>query len=222
MPVIIIDHLTKDYGSQRVLDDVCLEMKSGSIYGLVGRNGSGKTMLLKHICGFVRPTSGTVSVDGRVLGKDADIPENMGIIIEMPGFLGNYTGFQNLKILSRIRNRIDDRQIKETIRMVGLDPSSRKKVGKYSMGMRQRLGLAQALMEDPGILLLDEPMNGLDNDGVMEIRSILLAQKEKGKLILIASHNQEDIDLLCDEIYRFDKGRIVANTFHIESASFIK
>ena len=222
MPVIIIDHLTKDYGSQRVLDDVCLEMKSGSIYGLVGRNGSGKTMLLKHICGFVRPTSGTVSVDGRVLGKDADIPENMGIIIEMPGFLGNYTGFQNLKILSRIRNRIDDRQIKETIRMVGLDPSSREKVGKYSMGMRQRLGLAQALMEDPGILLLDEPMNGLDNDGVMEIRSILLAQKEKGKLILIASHNQEDIDLLCDEIYRFDKGRIVANTFHIESASFIK
>lgn len=209
MPVIVIDHLTKVYGNQTVLDDVNLVLESGSIYGLVGRNGSGKTMLLKHICGFVRPTSGFISIDGKIIGKDVDIPENMGIIIEMPGFLANYTGFQNLRILAKIRNRIDNRHIEDTIKLVGLDPSSKKKVGKYSMGMRQRLGLAQALMEDPDVLLLDEPMNGLDNEGVAEMRSILLAQKEKGKLIVVASHNQEDIDLLCDEIYRFDKGRII-------------
>ena len=209
MPVIVIDHLTKVYGNQTVLDDVNLVLESGSIYGLVGRNGSGKTMLLKHICGFVRPTSGFISIDGKIIGKDVDIPENMGIIIEMPGFLVNYTGFQNLRILAKIRNRIDNRHIEDTIKLVGLDPSSKKKVGKYSMGMRQRLGLAQALMEDPDVLLLDEPMNGLDNEGVAEMRSILLAQKEKGKLIMVASHNQEDIDLLCDEIYRFDKGRII-------------
>lgn len=209
MPVIVIDHLTKVYGNQTVLDDVNLVLESGSIYGLVGRNGSGKTMLLKHICGFVRPTSGFISIDGKIIGKDVDIPENMGIIIEMPGFLVNYTGFQNLRILAKIRNRIDNRHIEDTIKLVGLDPSSKKKVGKYSMGMRQRLGLAQALMEDPDVLLLDEPMNGLDNEGVAEMRSILLAQKEKGKLIVVASHNQEDIDLLCDEIYRFDKGRII-------------
>ena len=209
MPVIVIDHLTKVYGNQTVLDDVNLVLESGSIYGLVGRNGSGKTMLLKHICGFVRPTSGFISIDGKIIGKDVDIPENMGIIIEMPGFLANYTGFQNLRILAKIRNRIDNRHIEDTIKLVGLDPSSKKKVGKYSMGMRQRLGLAQALMEDPDVLLLDEPMNGLDNEGVAEMRSILLAQKEKGKLIMVASHNQEDIDLLCDEIYRFDKGRII-------------
>ena len=211
---IEIRNLTKQYGQQIVLDNVSLSFSGGNIYGLVGRNGSGKSMLLKHICGFIRPTKGFVSVNGKIIGKDIEAPDNIGVIIEVPGFLPDYTGYQNLYMLSIIKGKADKQHIVEAMKLVGLDPWLKKGVGKYSLGMRQRLGLAQALMEDPDILLLDEPMNGLDNEGVGEMRSVLLQQKEKGKLIVIASHNQEDIDLLCDEIYRFDKGKIIERTKH--------
>ena len=144
--------------------------------------------------------------DGKILGKDMDIPDNVGAIIETPGFLPEHTGFKNLKLLAMIRGKISDEKIRETISLVGLDPGSRKHVGNYSLGMRQRLGIAQALMEDPDILLLDEPMNGLDNEGVEEMRRLLLSLKNKGKLIVLASHSKEDIGLLCDVIYRFDRG----------------
>ena len=207
--MIEIDHLTKRFGKAVGLSDISLTFEAGKIYGLVGRNGSGKTMLLKHILGFVTADSGTIRIDGKLLGKDMDMPDNIGAIIETPGFLPEYSGFKNLKLLSMIRGQIGDEKIREMITLVGLDPASRKRVGNYSLGMRQRLGIAQALMEDPDIVLLDEPMNGLDNEGVAEMRKLFGTLRDEGKLIVLASHSREDIDLLCDEIYRFDQGRLV-------------
>ena len=201
-----IRDLTKKYGDKIVLNHISMEMESGKIYGFVGRNGSGKTMLMKHILGFVYPTSGAVYLDGKKIGKELAAPESVGAIIENPGFLPDYSGYKNLKLLAMIKGKIGKKEIKEAIELVGLDANSRKHVKKYSLGMRQRLGLAQALMENPELLLLDEPMNGLDNEGVREVRNVLLKQKEQGKLIIIASHNNEDIEVLCDEIYYFDKG----------------
>ena len=209
--MIEIKQLTKRYGESCVLDNVSVTFVEGKIYGLIGRNGSGKTMLLKHICGFVKPTSGEVRVNNRVVGKEIDRPESMGIIIENPGFLPDYSGWMNLKLLAALQGKIGKKEICASMRLVGLEPDSKKHVGKYSLGMRQRLGIAQALMENPDILLLDEPLSGLDNDGVMEMYQVLLEQKEKGKLIVIASHSNEDIAVLCDEIFRFDKGRIVGH-----------
>lgn len=206
---IEIRDLTKRFGDTTVLERINMVLESGHIYGFVGRNGSGKTMLMKHICGFVRPTQGSVSVNGRVVGKDIDLPEDMGIIIESPGFLAEYSAYQNLRLLALLRGRIGKREIEQAIARVGLDPKSKKHVGKYSLGMRQRLGLAQALMEDPSVLLLDEPMNGLDNEGAAQIRELLLECRDSGKLIVIASHTKEDIDLLCDAVYRMDHGRLL-------------
>ena len=207
--MIKIEHLTKKFGDAVVLDDISMELVPGKIYGLVGRNGSGKTMLMKHILGFVHPTSGKILVDGKEIGKDIDMPQNVGAIIENPGFLPEYSGFKNLKFLAMIRGKIGNDEIKEAIRLVGLDPESKKHVGKYSLGMRQRLGLAQALMENPDILLLDEPLSGLDNDGVQEMHELLMKQKEQGRLLVIASHSKEDIAVLCDEVFRFDKGKMI-------------
>ena len=212
--MIVIEHLTKTFDKVAVLEDIEMTMEPGHIYGLVGRNGSGKTMLMKHILGFVRPTKGCVMIDGKEVGKDIDIPDNVGAIIENPGFLPEYSGYENLKLLALIKGKIGKEKIRETIALVGLDPDSKKHVGKYSLGMRQRLGLAQALMEDPDILLLDEPLSGLDNDGVMEMYKVLLEQKQKGRLVVIASHSKEDIETLCDEIFRFDKGRIIESIKH--------
>ena len=209
--MIKIEHLTKKFGDAVVLDDISMELVPGKIYGLVGRNGSGKTMLMKHILGFVHPTSGKILVDGKEIGKDIDMPQNVGAIIENPGFLPEYSGFKNLKFLAMIRGKIGNDEIKEAIRLVGLDPDSKKHVGKYSLGMRQRLGLAQALMENPDILLLDEPLSGLDNDGVREMHELLMKQKEQGRLLVIASHSKEDIAVLCDEVFRFDKGKMIGH-----------
>ena len=209
--MIKIEHLTKKFGDAVVLDDISMELVPGKIYGLVGRNGSGKTMLMKHILGFVHPTSGKILVDGKEIGKDIDMPQNVGAIIENPGFLPEYSGFKNLKFLAMIRGKIGNDEIKEAIRLVGLDPDSKKHVGKYSLGMRQRLGLAQALMENPDILLLDEPLSGLDNDGVQEMHELLMKQKEQGRLLVIASHSKEDIAVLCDEVFRFDKGKMIGH-----------
>ena len=209
--MIEIENLTKTFGTQTVISDISMTLVSGKIYGLVGRNGSGKTMLMKMILGFIKPTSGTIKVNGKQVGKEIDIPDDIGAIIETPGFLPEYSAFQNLKLMAMIRGKITNERIRETIKLVGLDPDSKKHVGKYSLGMRQRLGIAQAIMEDPQILLLDEPLNGLDNEGVEEMRNVLLKQKDQGKLIIIASHSKEDIDILCDEIFRFDHGKIIGH-----------
>lgn len=207
---IEVQNLTKKFKESVVLKNINMGLEKGKIHGLIGRNGSGKTMLLKCICGFVPPTSGRILVRGKEVGKEVDIPPDMGIIIEEPGFLAGYSALKNLKFLAMIRGKIGEKQIRGAIQKVGLDPDSKKHVGKYSMGMRQRLGLAQAIMEEPDILLLDEPMNGLDNRGVAEMRKLLLELKEKGATIVLASHSQEDISILCDTVRELDHGEVIS------------
>lgn len=202
--VIVIDKLTKSFKGKTVLEDVNMRLQEGGIYGIVGDNGSGKTVLLKLICGFMKPDSGTVTVNGKVIGKDSDFPENTGIIIEAPGFLPNYSGMKNLEYLASIRGKIGKEQIESAMKTVGLDPSSKLRVGKYSLGMKQRLGIAQAIMENQQLLILDEPMNALDKDAVEEMRKLFLSFKASGKTMLIVSHNEGDISTLCDEVYEFD------------------
>ena len=193
-------------GKTAILNDVTVSLEAGKIHGLIGRNGSGKTMLMKCICGFIRPTRGVVVVDGKRVGKDVDFPKNMGIIIETPGFIPYYSGYKNLKLLAGLRNKIGKEEIIQAMERTGLDPKLKRHVKKYSLGMRQRLGLAQAIMEDPDILILDEPMNGLDKDGVEDMRRYLIDLREQGKTILIASHSSEDISVLCDSVYEMEKG----------------
>ena len=206
--IIQFDYLSKSFGKATVLNNINVSFSKGQIHGIVGRNGSGKTLLMKCICGFLKPTEGTVTVSGKVVGKDVEIPEDIGVIIETPGFVTNYSGYKNLKLLASVRGRISREDIEKAMELVNLDPKSRKHVGKYSLGMRQRLGIAQAIMENPKILILDEPMNGLDNDGVKHIRNVLLEMKKQGTTILLASHNREDISVLCDKVYEMDKGII--------------
>ena len=203
---IVVQNVTKEFKKQVVLNDVSIDFDMGKIYGIIGRNGSGKTVLLKCILGLLSPSDGTVTVNGKVIGKDIDFPDNAGFIIETPGFLQNYSGLKNLKYLASIKKKINDRTIRKYIELVGLNPDDKKTVGKYSLGMRQRLGIAQALMENPDIIILDEPMNALDYAGVEEMRRVILKMKEQGKLIIIASHIREDIEVLCDEVYEMQDG----------------
>lgn len=208
--IIKVDSVTKKFGADTALNNVSIEFYKGKIYGIIGRNGSGKTVLFKTIIGFLRPTNGRVLVEGKEIGKDTDFADNIGIIIETPGFLGSYNGYKNLEYLANIKNIIGKKEIRESMERVGLDPDSKKKVSKYSLGMRQRLGIAQAIMENPDILILDEPMNGLDNQGVEDVRGILLNLRDEGKSIILASHNKEDIEILCDEVYEMDHGNLTA------------
>lgn len=203
---IIIENLRKSFGEEEILHGICREFETGKIHGIVGNNGSGKTVMMKCICGFLRPDEGHVFINGLEVGKDIDFPEDMGIIIETPGFLPGVTGMKNLKLLASLRGIADDRRIRQTIERVGLDSKLRKPVSKYSLGMRQRLGIAQAIMEDPSLLILDEPFNGLDKHGVAKIRSLIKELRAEGKTILLASHNQADIDELCDTVCEMDAG----------------
>ena len=203
---IEVQNVVKRFRDQVVLKNVSISFEKGKIHGIVGRNGSGKTVLFKCICGLMHPEEGVILVNGKRVGRDVDMPEDIGAIIEAPGFLPNYSGYKNLRFLANIRRKIGKEEIVNVLKTVGLDPESRKHVGKYSLGMRQRLGIAQAIMEDPEILILDEPMNGLDNAGVQDIRALLLKLKEQGKTILLASHNHEDIATLCDTVHEMDGG----------------
>lgn len=205
-PVITADHAKKCFGEQTALQDVSISFESGKIHGIVGRNGSGKTVLFKCIVGLIPLTGGTIQVNGRPVESGRTVSEEIGAIIETPGFLPNYSGFRNLKFLAALRGRIRDDEIRESMRQVGLDPNSRKHVGKYSLGMRQRLGIAQAIMEHPTILVLDEPMNGLDNKGVQEMRELFKSLRDQGNTILIATHSSDDIKELCDTVYEMDHG----------------
>ena len=207
--VISVENVGLTIGKNAILRDINMEMHKGKIYGFVGRNGSGKTMLMKCICGFVRVTEGKITVNGKQVGEDVDFPDNIGIIIENPEFVPYYNGYKNLKLLADVKKKIGKEEIRDAMIMAGLDPDLKLHVGRYSLGMRQRLGIAQAIMEDPDILILDEPMNGLDNEGVEDVRKILLKLKQKGKTIIIASHNKEDINILCDKVWNLEHGRIV-------------
>ena len=195
--VIRVMDVSKSFGEETVLHHISYDFKEGRIYGIVGNNGSGKTVLMKCICGFL---------NYKRIGKDMDFPPDTGIIIETPGFLPNLTGMRNLELLASLRKKIDKKAVAEAIRAVGLDPEMKKPVSKYSLGMRQRLGIAQALMEDPSLLILDEPFNGLDKHGVSQMHELILAQKKKGKTILLSSHSQKDIDVLCDVVCEMDGG----------------
>lgn len=206
MSVIEVKNVVKKWENNTVLKSVELEVNNSEIVGIIGHNGSGKTVLMKCICGFITPDSGEITISGKRVGKDIDIPKNIGLIIETPGFLPNFSGFSNLWQLAKIRGKISKDDVRTIMKKVGLDPGEKKHVGKYSLGMRQRLGIAQAIMENPDILILDEPMNGLDKDGVADMRELFLQLKADGKTIIVASHNSVDIDVLCDRVFEITKG----------------
>ena len=204
--VIEVRDVNKYFGEEHVLKGVSHTFEKGKIHGIVGNNGSGKTVLMKCICGFLKPDSGVIYVNHKQVGKETDFPEDIGIIIETPGFLPHLSGPQNLKILASLQKKANALTIRAVLEQVGLDPDMKKPVGKYSLGMRQRLGFAQALMEDPSLLILDEPFNGLDKHGVIHIRNVIKGLREEGKTVILASHNQVDIDELCDTVCEMDAG----------------
>lgn len=205
--IVKVENVTKYFKQEKVLNDVNMNLETGHIYGIVGKNGAGKTVLFKIIAGFIKPSSGKVTVAGKIIGVDRDFPDSLGLIIETPGFLSQYNAYQNLLYLANINNKISKEDIKESIRMVGLDPDSNKKVGKFSLGMRQRLGIAQAIMENPNLIILDEPMNGLDKKGIEDVKELLLKLKGDGKTILMASHYAEDMEI-CDEVFQMEDGKL--------------
>ena len=203
---IEIKNVTKRFSQTLAVDHVSVSWEKGKIHGIVGRNGSGKTVLFKCVCGLFPVTEGEITVLGQKIGDGRRVPKGVGAIIENPGFLPNASGYANLRYLAELTGKADKQRIRDAIALVGLDPDSKKHVGKYSLGMRQRLGLAQAIMDDPEVLILDEPMNGLDKQGVAEMRELFLKLKEQGKTILIASHNPEDTRILCDTLHEMDAG----------------
>ena len=206
MNTISIQNVSKSFGQHKVLDNINLNCEKGFIYGIVGHNGSGKTVLFKSICGFIKPDSGVITINGK---PNLDISKfNLGVIIEAPAYISELSGIDNLTYLYEIKNKRNRRHLEEMMELVGLDPLSKKKVGKYSMGMKQRLAIAQAIMEEQDILILDEPMNGLDKQGVEDMRNLFIRLKEEGKTIVLASHNKEDIDILCDYVYEIDSGKL--------------
>ena len=208
MTAIKIDHLTKVLKRHTVLDDITLELEENRIHGFVGQNGSGKTMLFRAVSGLIFPTSGTVEVFGRVIGKDVSFPERLGLVLENIGLYPQYSGFQNLKLLASIQKKITDGEIREAISRVGLDPADKRPVRKYSLGMKQRIALAQAIMEHPRLLILDEPTNALDEEGVELIRGLVREEQERGATVLVSSHNREDIEQLCDTVTVLENGRV--------------
>lgn len=205
---IIVKSATKYIKKALILDDVNIQLTGGKIYGLKGPNGSGKTMLMRLLCGLIRPTSGEVWIDGKKLGKDMDFPESVGLLIENPAFLPNYTGYENLELLAQIRGKIGAEEICQSLLEVGLDPHDPRKYRKYSLGMKQRLGIAAAIMEKPDLLIVDEPTNALDDSGVEQICTILRRERERGALVVIACHDSLLLETLSDEIYKIYEGKV--------------
>ena len=206
---IQLTNISKTCGKQTVLQPLTMGFEEGMIHGIIGRNGSGKTVLMKMILGILQPTTGTVIVGDKRIGKDVDFPESAGAIIETIEFIPYMSAYQNLADIAAMRGNLSKTQIKEVLEMVGLGNVGRKHVSKFSMGMRQRLAIAQAVMESPKLLILDEPMNGMDEKGVEEMRRLILARKAAGTTIILSSHNIEDIRILCDQVYRIDAGVVM-------------
>jgi len=210
---IELKHVSKTIRNQPVAQDICAELESGRIYGFQGINGSGKTMLMRLICGLIRPTEGEILIDGKRLGKDLTFPDSVGLFLENPAFLDRYSGMQNLKMLASIENNIGDAEVEAALRAVGLDPSDRKKYRKYSLGMKQRLGIAAAVMEQPELVILDEPTNSLDADGVQLVKGILAQQKARGALVIISCHDLAVLQEMSDEILLLEAGRVKAHLY---------
>lgn len=213
---IKISNVTKTIKKVVILDNINMELESGKVYGLRGSNGSGKTMLMRAICGLIIPETGEIDIDGDILGKDISFPKSVGALIENPSFIGGYTGFKNLKLLASIQNKISDEGIRKAISAVGLHPDDKRTFKKYSLGMKQRLGIACAIMENPDIIILDEPVNALDENGIKLVRNILKEQKERGALIILACHDKEELRYLSDEIFEIYEGKIT-NQFVVKS-----
>ena len=205
---ISIEHVTKKITDATVLKDICLEMKGGTVYGLQGKNGSGKTMLMRAISGLIRPTSGRIVINGEQLHKNISIPRSIGLLLENPSLLPEYDASQNLKLLAKMQGGVPEEEIRQLIRDVGLEDAGHKKVEKYSLGMKQRLGIAAAILGSPDIILLDEPINAIDGEGVEEIRSLILSLKNEKRIIIVACHDKEEMNLLADEIVHLRDGRI--------------
>lgn len=207
--VIQVENVSKIIKGNMVIDCVSAEFSSGKVYGLQGINGSGKTMLMRLISGLIYPTEGRIVIDGKILGKEIAFSESIGILIENPAFLDNYSGFANLKLLASIQNKIDDEQIYKTLERVGLEPDSRKKYKKYSLGMKQKLGIAGAVMEKPELLILDEPANALDKEGIERLKKIVQEEKERGVLIILSCHDSALLEAMADVIYSMENGRLL-------------
>ncbi len=204
---IELKNVTKEINGNLILSNINLNLDRGKIYGIKGKNGSGKTMLFRAICGFIR-SDGSVIVDGKAIGKDGSYPDSIGVLLENPGFLPNYSGFKNLKYLAEINNKINDNDITNILKEVGLDPTEKKSFRKYSLGMKQKLGIAQAIMENPDVVILDEPTNALDEESVKKINSMIVKLKNDNKLVLISNHNRDELEMICDEIYSIENGKI--------------
>lgn len=202
-------NVTKIIDKKTILDNVNLKLKGGRIYGLRGKNGAGKTMLFRLMSGLILPTEGQVLIDGEELGKEISFPRSIGILIENPGYIPNFSGFKNLKMIGNIKGIIGDEKILDTMELLDLDPYSKKKVKKYSLGMKQKLGVAMAVMEDPDLILLDEPINALDEASVKIVHDLLQKHKKRGALILVASHDREELNLLADEILVMENGKLI-------------
>lgn len=207
-----IENVSKRIGEDEVLRDIRLSMEKKRIYGLQGKNGSGKSMLMRVICGLVLPSSGQIVIDGKTLGKEMTFPESMGVFIEKPGFIDAYSGFQNLKMLASIKNEISENEIRDTLQKVGLEEVMHKKYRKYSLGMKQKLGIAAALMEKPDIIILDEPANALDEKSESNLWNLVKEEKERGALVIISCHDAEILEQVADEIFRMDRGRITGHS----------
>lgn len=206
--MIEINNLYKYISGNLILDDINLNLKNACVYGFVGRNGSGKTMLFRAICGLITIDQGEIIIDDKKI-TDNDITQNIGLLLENPSFLNGLSGFNNLKMIASIRNIVDDKRIDEVIEIVGLSQARNKKFEQYSLGMKQRLAIANVIMEDPDILIFDEPTNAIDEEGIVVLKKIIKEEREKGKLILLASHEKEIIEELCDDIYYMKEGKII-------------
>lgn len=204
-----IHNLSKIIAKAQILKNITIGMERERIYGLRGKNGSGKTMLMRAICGLILPTEGYITINGDVLGKDISFPRSVGALIENPGFIANYSGYKNLEILASIQNKVGEKNIKLVMKEMGLDPDDKKKFRKYSLGMKQKLGIVAAIMENPDMIILDEPINALDEKSVESVKSILLQHKNRGALIIISCHDREELEFLSDEIFCIDEGQVI-------------
>lgn len=215
MTEIKIENLVKTIKGNKVIDNITLTLTSPKIVGFKGINGSGKTMLMRLICGLIKPTDGKITINGKVLHKDISFPKSIGVLIENPAFLDGYSGFENLKMLASIKNIVKDYQIKDIIRAVGLNPDDKKHYKKYSLGMKQRLGIACALMESPDIIVLDEPTNALDSDGITTVKELIVQKREEGALVIISCHDIDILKELSEEIYVLEQGKLTDH-FNVE------
>lgn len=209
MCLVTINKVSKVINDDIILKDITVNIEKSKIYGFIGGNGSGKTMLFKLISGLSKATTGEIYISNKLLGKEIDFPESCGAIIDKPGFWDNYTGFDNLKLIASINNKVSDNEIKNFMRILNLDPDSKILYKKYSLGMKQKLGIIQSMMESPSLIILDEPTNGLDDCSIEIVRKLILDYKIKGSTILIASHNKEDIEMLSDFIFKIDNGLLI-------------